>query len=208
MITVIMPSMFIPEGVVDRIKDIVSSPLVGEFILIDNTDDGFEINEEIPKLVHIKEHKNTFVNPAWNKGAQLSKFNKLMFINDDIITDFHGIIEKVHDEIKLDVGIIGLGNGCWDYTGGEFSIQPIHDLTTGFGCLFFIHKNAYKLIPNELKVWYGDNWLLSKIKRQGYKIVNWKVGGKVSETVSKREFNSVIQNDVRLWENKYFKLKP
>lgn len=94
--------MFIPDGIVERIKDIVSNPLVGEFILIDNTDNGFDIDESIPKLVHIKEYKNTFVNPAWNKGAQLSKFNKLMFINDDIITDFHGIIERVHDEIKLD----------------------------------------------------------------------------------------------------------
>jgi hypothetical protein len=59
-----------------------------------------------------------------------------------------------------------------------------------------------------LKVWYGDDWLLSKINRQAYKIVNWKMEGRISQTVAKSEFSPVIQNDTRLWETKYFKMKP
>ena len=47
MITVIMPSMFIPEGIVDMVKKVCEHPLVGEFILMDNTVNGGNIKEEI-----------------------------------------------------------------------------------------------------------------------------------------------------------------
>ena len=32
--------------------------------------------------------------------------------------------------------------------------------------------------------------------------------GRISQTVAKSEFSPIIQNDTKLWENKYFKMKP
>ena len=136
-----MPSMFIPDGIVERVKEVCAHPLVGEFILMDNTVEGGNIKEEIPKLTYIEEGQNTFINPAWNKGAAMAKYDKLMFLNDDIITDFT-IIDKIYDHITEDKGIIGLGEGCWKYNGGEFGVRPIHEFRGGFACLFFIHKNV------------------------------------------------------------------
>lgn len=200
MITVIMPSMFIPTGIIDRIKEIVKHPLVGEFILIDNTDDGYEINDTIDKLIHIKEKKNTFVNPAWNKGVSLANNDKLMIINDDVITDFNGLIDLMYHEITEQRGIVGLGTGCWNGTQKEFKLKEIDRLSTGFACVFFIHKNSYITIPDELKVWYGDNWLFEKTNKKPYQIINWPVGGELSVTVNRPEFNDLINKDTSNWK--------
>jgi hypothetical protein len=207
MITVIMPSMFIPSGIIDRIKEITSHPLVQEFILIDNTNDGYEINETIPKLRHIKEKKNTFVNPAWNKGVSLAKTDKLMIVNDDIITDFNGLIDLVYHEITENRGVIGLGTGCWNGTNKNFKLSQIDRLSTGFGCLYFINKKSYLSIPDELKVWYGDNWLFEKTNKTPYQILNWPVTGVLSATVDRPEFNSIKNNDISIWNEKYKKMK-
>lgn len=203
MITVIMPSMFVPSGVVDRIQEICDHQLVSEFILIDNTNNGYEINEDIPKLKHIKEKKNTFVNPAWNKGVSLAKNEKIMIVNDDIITDFGDLIDLVYNEITQERGIIGLGDGCWDGNNKSFKIAKIDKLSAGFGCLFFIHKDSYLTIPDDLKLWYGDNWLFEKTNKKPYQIVNWPVTGELSATVDRPEFNSLKNDDILIWKKKY-----
>jgi hypothetical protein len=199
MISVIMPTMFVPENTVNLIKKVTSHPLVSELILIDNTEnDVIHITEEIPKLVYIKEGKNTFVNPAWNKGASLSKEDKLMFLNDDIDTDFQ-IIDLIYEHITEGKGIIGLGEGCWRNKRGEFRLSPINEIVGGFACMFFIHKNSYREIPSELKVWYGDNFLIHKTGKQAWQIMNWQMGGDISRTVLKPEFRPVINEDGHHW---------
>ena len=202
MITVIMPSMFIPEGIVEMVKKVCEHPLVGEFILMDNTVNGGNIKEEIPKLIYIEEGKNTFINPAWNKGVLMAKYDKLMFLNDDVVTDFE-LIDKVYDLITEDRGMIGLGEGCWDYRGGEFNVRPIQKFRGGFACLFFMHKNSYYHIPEDLKVWYGDNWLFEKSDKQPYEIVNWKMGGKISATINTNTIWPITKEDETVWNKKY-----
>lgn len=202
MITVILPTMFIPDDVDDKIKELCQHPLIGEIIIIDNTDKGHILNYEHHKIKHIKEYQNTFVNPAWNKAYKLAKYDKLMFLNDDIYTDFN-LIDLIYNEITEDKGMIGLGRSCYDYYGGEFGIKPINELKTGFGCIFFIHKNSYKEIPDDLKIWYGDNFLIDKIGKQAYEILNWKVWGTYSLTTFKINVNNIIQNDEYNWRLKY-----
>lgn len=201
MISVIMPSLFMIDGTVERIKQVCAHPLVGEFIVIDNTIEGGNIKEDIPKLVYIEEKKNTFVNPAWNKGVSLAKYDKLMFLNDDVITDF-ALIDKVYDYITEDRGMIGIGEGCWEKTGEVFEIKPVYEFPGAYACLFFMHKNSYRNIPEELKVWYGDNWLFDKTGKQPYKFVNWKLDGYISATISTPKIFPIAKEDEIAWINK------
>jgi len=92
MISVIMPTMWKGKAVWNAIREIIKQESVGELILIDNSE---EDNGNKPfarnfgsKLVYIDEGKNTFVNPAWNKGYRLAKWDKLLFVNDDVDTDW------------------------------------------------------------------------------------------------------------------------
>lgn len=179
--------------------DLSNHPLVGEIILIDNNPQT-DTNITIPKVIHIKEDKNTYVNPAWNKGVSLAKYNKLLILNDDVETEW-GVIDLVYDYITDDIGLIGAGVSCWQYNGGVPKIEETSFRTNCYGCLMFVHKNSYKHIPEQLKVHYGDDWLFTKNGNKNYEIKNWKMGGDSEQTSGLPEFNEIKQNDAKVYNN-------
>ncbi len=204
MISVIMPTMWKPKGVLERIKQIVNRPIVSELILIDNTDMGIDLNEDIPKLIHIKEGKNTFVNPAWNKGVDIAKEDSLLIVNDDVDTDW-SIIDLVAEHITEDKGIIGAGKSCWQYQSGTPSIKFTPYRVSCYGCVMFIHKNSYVKIPNELKVHYGDDWLFMKSGKPNFEIINWPMGGESEQTSGLKEFDEIKKLDSNLFHELLYK---
>jgi hypothetical protein len=64
-------------------------------------------------------------------------------------------------------------------------------------------------IPDDLKLWYGDNWIYCKLQKAGYKFHIYKaIEGMhaVSKSVnylSESERGPIIDSDKNLWENKY-----
>jgi hypothetical protein len=69
-ISIIVPTIWRVKNFISILKDIADNECVGEIILIDNSENPPDLN--IKKLIHIKENKNTFVYPAWNKGYSMS----------------------------------------------------------------------------------------------------------------------------------------
>ena len=201
MISVIMPTMWKGFGVMQAIKEIVEQPSVGELIIIDNSPVKVNI-EEIPKLIHIREGKNTYVNPAWNKGASLAKYDKLLFVNDDVQTDW-SFINALEEYITEERGMIGAGVSCWQGGGTSPGVSIINQMTNCYGCVFAIHKNSYLPIPEDLLIHYGDNWLFDKSGKPNYQIHNWIMGGESEQTSGLAEFDSIKELDRHNWINKY-----
>jgi hypothetical protein len=202
MISVIMPTMWQGKGCLQSMKDIVKQEAVGELIVIDNTEASVTINEKIPKLVHIKEGRNTYVNPAWNKGYRLAKFDKLLFVNDDVQTNW-GFINAIEEYITEDRGMIGAGVSCWQGPHHGGGVVPINNRPNCYGCVFAIHKNSYVEIPEDLKIHYGDDWLFTKSGKPNYEIVGWQMGGESEQTSGQIQFHPVKEADKRLWFSKY-----
>ena len=82
---------------------------VGEIILIDNSLKGydtskfFKVNVIIPK-------KNLFVNPSWNLGISLAKYDYFAILNDDLIIP-KNLCEKIMEKFKKEYpGLTGLSN--------------------------------------------------------------------------------------------------
>jgi len=209
MISVIMPTMWKGKTAWKTIRELIEQPAVGEFILIDNSE---EDNGNKPfarnfgnKLVYIEEGKNTYVNPAWNKGVKLAKFDKLLFVNDDVETDW-SFVNALEEYITADRGMIGAGVSCWQYNEtyeGSGGVVPIGHRPNCYGCVFGIHKESYVEIPDDLKVHYGDDWLFTKSGKGNYEIINWKMGGESEQTSGLAEFNPIKEMDKHLWINKY-----
>jgi hypothetical protein len=201
MISVIIPTMWKCESFRDgkMLYELSEHPLVGEIILIDNSEQT-HLDIISPKVIHIKEEKNTYVNPAWNKGVKLAKYDKLLILNDDVETEW-GVIDLVYDSIIEENGLIGAGVSCWQYSGGIPEIERTSFRTNCYGCLMFIHKNSYKEIPESLKVHYGDDWLFNKSGKPNYQIVNWKMGGESEQTSGLSEFNQIKENDKLIYNN-------
>jgi len=201
MISVIIPTMWKCKNFKTgkTLNELSQHEFIGEIILIDNAEKT-EFNIEIPKLIHIKEGKNTYVNAAWNKGVRLAKYDKLLILNDDVETEW-GVIDLVYDFITENVGVIGAGVSCWQYNGGIPQIEKTSFRTNCYGCLMFIHKKSYIQIPEQLKIHYGDDWLFTKSGKPNYEIVNWKMGGESEQTSGLSEFNQIKIDDANTYNS-------
>jgi hypothetical protein len=201
MISVIMPTMWRGKEAVKTIEELNKLKSVGEIIVIDNSTDEIHL-EDFEKVVHIREGKNTYVNPSWNKGYRLAKFDKLLFVNDDVITDW-SFVDKLEEYITSDRGMIGAGVSCWQGPHHGGGVVPIRNRPNCYGCVFAMHKNSYVEIPDDLKIHYGDDWLFTKSDKPNYEIIGWKMGGESEQTSGRIEFNSVKDNDRMVWISKY-----
>lgn len=203
--SVIIPTMWVPgpEFIMTLLNDLSQRSLVGEIIIIDNRP---EARPDIPfsnKVQILSQEENIYVNPAWNRGVGISKYDKLLILNDDVNTDWT-LLEKVYDYITPQTGMIGTDVHCWDATcSREFTVDTVKDRPVGYACLFFIHKQSYCTIPDELKVWCGDDFLFLNSKlnsKPNLAFKNWPVNrlnSMFSVTSDRAEFNLIKQHDLR-----------
>ncbi len=201
MFSVIIPTMWKSELIWTSIKQLEEHPEVGEIILIDNSSEQKELNGE--KICHIREGVNTYVNPAWNKGVRISKFDNLCIANDDLAFN-PALLDFVKPHIHK--GVIGQNISNYDKWITEFNpaIEQMEGRDWGWGCLFFIHKSNWVDIPTDLLIACGDDYLIKNVKGGG-----WKISGnpiehtQISITSIRPEFFSIQLNDIKTYESKY-----
>lgn len=167
MISVIVPTMWRYAPFVNfYLNEIVKVPEVGEIIIINNDKSNTPPNPILrhEKVKVIDQEKNIFVNPAWNLGVEVSRNEKLCFLNDDAMVDlrlFSLMDNWLTDQIGA-AGIVEYLEGIDQPPFRDGSIDLILRTVEncyGFGVLFFIHKNNWIPIPLELEVAYGDVWV-------------------------------------------------
>ena len=196
MISVVIPTLWRCDGLVERLEQLSKIPNVGEIILIDNTENPPQLN--IKKLFHIKEMRNTYVYAAWNKGVALARYDNICILNDDI--DFEdSIFEYVEPHISHKIGMIGLyqfeGIPYYDDDKKFKLIDAKGWRCNGFACMFFIHRNSYVKIPETMRVWYGDDYLFLKVGKPNYFMLNVNVSGPTSITSNDPSFDKIKAND-------------
>ena len=164
--TIIIPSLFRIPRIYQTLMELSKCPFVDEIILIDNTTNTIQI--QLPKLIHICEGTNTYINPAWNKGAFLAKTDKLCFLNDDVWFDWN-LLGEISNFITKDKGMIGMSTNNYEkdvigkfQTPGELGAKleanlipssyksAKGDRPLGFACCFFIHKENWVNIPHSI----------------------------------------------------------
>lgn len=205
MYSVIIPTLWKCDRLNITLEELNSHHLVGEILLFDNTSNQTPITG-LEKLNHILEGKNTYVTAPWNKGARMAKYDKLLVLNDDNWMDWR-ILDAMHDVIHPSIGMIGMDedNHTLVETDDEIGLEPTNHRNGGYGCVFFIHKESWIPIPEEMMIWGQDDWLFVKnrdLSKQNYKLINFPIFGSVSLTheVLKNdgEINRIKQNDLIL----------
>ena len=153
---------------------------VGEIIIIDNSLKGFEHNFNKVRFILPKE--NLYVNPSWNLGVKEAKYDYIALFNDDVLVS-ETFCSKVLPYIKEDRGIFGsygdeiacikndtIFEPLFD---GKLEISPTDCMINGFGVIMMGHKSAFPHIPEEMKVYGGDEYLFkinADNKKQNYLI--------------------------------------
>lgn len=178
MISVIVPTMWKPPHLMKMLPILEDHSLIGEVIIIDN--DTSKTNTDIhkySKVVHVPQKENIYVNPAWNLGVSLAKFDKLCFLNDDVIFNTQ-CIDTLYDLITPKRGLMGFSEASYcGFTpelfetlvqsgiGSDVSLEETNiyenETTSGmphayYGCVMFLHKQRFFKIPDEFKIYFGD----------------------------------------------------
>lgn len=161
--TVIIPTLWKSNRIGKLLFDLIKCDFVDEIILIDNAGKFFEYFESLDKVKLVQVDENIYVNPAWNLGIKLASNDCIALLNDDI--NFNpNIFELITKDVLSNMGIIGMGEGnykdpineeCGAYI--ERWKPGINDW--GWGCFIMFDKKNWIDIPDNIKIWYGDNFI-------------------------------------------------
>ena len=202
MFSVIIPTLFKSEILYKTLFNLSNCEWVGEIILIDNSKNQKPFG--LKKLNHLVQGDNIFVNPAWNLGVKNAKFDKICILNDDIFFDWDRL-EEIEKLITSDIGFIGLSKDNYnvDKDMDLTFTRPNPDGKTQRGqrpefwgtCIFF-HKDNWDPIPENLRVWAGDDWLFYRSKKQNLILNGLKCSGSHSTTIESLSIDDILRQDM------------
>ena len=187
MFSVIIPTLWKSHRTASLLADLENCPLVGEIIIIDNANSGYQSNGKI-KIVSQK--CNIFVNPAWNLGVKLAQYEQICIANDDINFDTD-VFSYLNGRIE---GVIGMDtNNYSSQKSSTFATVRINERNWGWGCLFFINKKDWVDIPEQLLIACGDDYLISQI--YAFVVSGVWIRTEVSTTSFSVEFFGIQEQD-------------
>lgn len=208
MISIIIPTLLRCEENLYRLLDtLIIDNSVDEIIVINNSLKSLNYQDE--KLKIINPNENIYVNPAWNLGIKEAKNEIIGLLNDDIMIceDF---CSKIKPLIKKENGIYGIDENFVKIVDKTFlppkqkiQIKPINYRPSGFGVAMFFHKDSYYEIPSELKIMFGDDWLIQqnkKEKKQNLIISGQTVNHLGSISSSNTKLNPICKNDIKIYK--------
>lgn len=206
MYSVVIPTLWKSPRIHKLLSDLIECDSVGEIILIDNNKKFFETYEDLDKVKLIQPEENLYVNPSWNLGIKLAQNNCVALLNDDI--NFNsGIFEAINDDILKQVGIIGMGQGNYELkdTQNEPYLQPWESGMNdgGWGCFILLHKTHWIDIPDQIKIWYGDNFIKDVNPAPKAVLRNFPVESEMSTTSDETVWDDVKKQDLKYWLQVY-----
>jgi len=219
--TVVIPTMWRYKPFTNFLTDLVKFHLIDEVIIINN---DIEKTPDAPVLKHEKVRmiefvENIYVNPAWNIGVRESKNKFVGILSDDVIFDIKTFYH-VQEVLSPTSGVVGICLGDQTYNqppfqNGSIKIKPWEgEHTMGYGCLMFVHKDTWIDIPDDLKVYYGDNWIFDTAlweKRTNYLITDLlyftphaQTSGTIVNNFLDKE-TPIYKNELEKWKINLFK---
>jgi glycosyltransferase involved in cell wall biosynthesis len=202
--TIIIPTLWKSNRTFKLLTDLKNCEFVDEIIIIDNKSDKVEDKTE-GKIRLISFGENIYVNPAWNKGIELAKNECIVLCNDDINFD-PNIFGVITENTLMYSGIVGMGEGNYkdpiDEERGPYidMWKPgINDW--GWGCMIILKKAHWKPIPNEIKIWYGDNFIKDVNSVAKGCLRNFRIETEMSTTSDEKEWDEVKKKDYEYFIN-------
>jgi hypothetical protein len=196
--SVIIPTLWKSNRTDKLLKDLEECRYVDEIIIIDNAS-IYKTDRTIDKIRMISFGENIYVNPAWNLGIKVAKNDLVALINDDINfnTNVFGVIDE---NILNQFGIVGMGEDNYkeqiDETKGPYlDVWKPGVNDWGWGCFIMLNKKDWINIPENIKIWYGDNIIKDVNPSPKACLRNFKVETEMSTTSDEKEWDDVKKKD-------------
>ena len=197
--SIIIPTLWKSNRTHKLLSDLIKCQYVDEIILIDNAGKFFEYYEALDKVKLVKVEENIYVNPAWNLGIKIAKNDLIALVNDDINFDTN-IFGVIDENVLNQFGIVGMGEGNYkdeidDSKGPYLDVWKPGVNDWGWGCMILLDKKNWIDIPEDIKIWYGDNIIKDVNPSPKACLRNFKVETEMSTTSDEKEWDEVKKND-------------
>lgn len=140
--------------------------------------------------------ENMLVNPAWNRGVEEAKYDKIMIINDDIV-----FYPKTFEWFAKTAEKMWVW--CPKFSR-KIDLNTVYDNNANniVGFCFGMMKSDWKPIPDGLNLWWGDNYIYEYMKHR------IRVAGRIhhfeSKTLTSPEkkviCERIIDQDRKVWQ--------
>ena len=201
MFSVILPTIWSPniEDIDGFINKLQNCDLVDEIILINNAPQKYSGRYSVLSKIRELKYDNIYVNPAWNVGVYQSKNELVCILNDDVDfnLDVFGFMKEQLD--RDDVKIIGASKSSYHRdSDGDFYLEKVEVRNSGWGCIMFLKKKNWAIIPSDLKIYFGDDYLIKKLEGFVWKIEGLKIKSDVGVSInSNPHLNYIIEQDTK-----------
>lgn len=207
--SVIIPTIWKSGFIHKQLSDLIASTYVDDIILIDNSKEYYSYYPtKDPKVNLITPEENLFAYPSWNLGVKEAKNTNIILASDDIIWD-PLLINHLDSTQFTNFDVIGQHpknhispidyktKNILKFSYREETVRPL-----GWGVLLFTQKDKWIPYPPELKMWYGDDWIVYVSSMRAGTVENFHFSGGMGGSFS-TEIEPVILNDKEHYE-KYF----
>ena len=197
--SIIIPTLWKSNRTHKLLSDLIKCQYVDEIILIDNAGKFFEYYEALDKVKLVKVEENIYVNPAWNLGIKIAKNDLIALVNDDINFDTN-IFGVIDENVLNKFGIVGMGEDNYkeqidDSKGPYLDVWKPGVNDWGWGCMILLDKKNWIDIPEDIKIWYGDNIIKDVNSVSKGVLRNFKVETEMSTTSDETEWDEVKKKD-------------
>jgi glycosyltransferase involved in cell wall biosynthesis len=155
-----------------------------EIIIIDSisNDETQSMLEWRTDIKYIRSKENLWVNWAWNLGVSIAKWEYIAILNNDLLLSQwrdKKLIEWLKDT-KLTSPIYTIWEKEWWNVYKYNRFQGDNNIC--WHC-FVMRKSDYPVIPDDIKIWFWDNWIWNKIKWDQKTIEDCKIHHFESKTI-------------------------
>ena len=211
-VSAIIPTLWKAKEFTDHLVDVlIEDKSVGEIIIIDNAPTDFFYDNE--KVVTLRQEENIYVNPSWNLGVEESYYDKFIIFNDDIIIPYN-FVSQLESMLTPDKGIIGIDergvikipnfdSKNITFLDRKIDLKPIKKRCWGFGITLAGHRKSYYKIPENIRIWYGDDYLIqmnSKDFKVNYIVDDLPIFTMMSATSDLEEFEDIKNIDHLMYD--------
>jgi GT2 family glycosyltransferase len=199
MFSVVIPTMWRSERIVEMLPLLDANDYVAEIIVIDNDKESRPDLPECKKMRLLEQEENIYVNPAWNLGVKEAKNESICILNDDVTFDVEEVFSAAA-RVLSDHPSSCLGVHPLSYKEYNDSIKVAEGsaIGQGWGCCIFLNKENWVEIPDQIKIWFGDNWIVKNHEKCFS--AAFKIFTEMSTTSSMDSLNNVIKKDIQEWK--------
>ena len=200
MYSILIPTLWREREILERnIRGFEADPRVTDVIILDNS--GFIKPDDLyddGKLTILPGKHTNYVNRSWNLLVKSCPSQFFILMNDDIIIDAAEYLDaldtiNLHNHGAVGIHFSSINEGC--VTPAPFDVDE-----TGWGwgtCIAGAVKN-WVPIPEQIRIWYGDNWLQLTMGTP-LSIRGLKWFGKMESTSGDPAFDQIKMLDQRRW---------